>query len=416
MTARTPAILGGPAAFPDHLHLLRPTLPSYPDLEAGLRELYTSGMLTKGPILRDYEGLLAEHLGVRHALGVSSCTAGSHARLRPVPRRRGRAAELHLHGDRHGRGVGRPPPGLRRHRPRDVVPEPGRRRGGDHAGHGARDARPPLRQPGRHRGFRRPGPAPRPGDRLRRGPRFRRPARRRAGRPRGPGRRCSARLRPSCSSPARAESSRPTTTRSPSASSSVANTAIRAPTTRSSSASTPACPKRARCSASRASPCSTARRSGATPWPPSTATFSARFRASAFSASARRTARRSRTSRCAYGAAEFGLTRDQVATALAAEGIDTRAYYVPPVHRTQAFAVVGPAFEERLPETAALCGEVLTLPDYGLLADRDRRARGRVYDCPARAGAPGAAGARRVSGGPQSAGLVWVSPLGRRRL
>jgi len=64
---------------------------------------------------------------------------------------------------------------------------------------------------------------------------------------------------------------------------------------------------------------------------------------------------------------EFGLTRDQVATALAAEGIDTRAYYVPPVHRTQAFAAVGPAFEERLPETAALCAEVLTLPNYGLL-------------------------------------------------
>jgi dTDP-4-amino-4,6-dideoxygalactose transaminase len=67
-------------------------------------------------------------------------------------------------------------------------------------------------------------------------------------------------------------------------------------------------------------------------------------------------------------AAEFGLSRDQVATALAAEGIDSRSYYVPPVHRTQAFAALGPAFEERLPETAALCDEVLTLPDYGLLA------------------------------------------------
>jgi dTDP-4-amino-4,6-dideoxygalactose transaminase len=66
-------------------------------------------------------------------------------------------------------------------------------------------------------------------------------------------------------------------------------------------------------------------------------------------------------------AAEFGLTRDQVAAALAAEGIDTRAYYVPPVHRTQAFAATGPAFEERLPETAALSDEVLTLPAYGRL-------------------------------------------------
>ena len=41
-----------------------------------LGELYGSGTLTKGPILADYERALAAHLGVRHALGVSSCTAG----------------------------------------------------------------------------------------------------------------------------------------------------------------------------------------------------------------------------------------------------------------------------------------------------------------------------------------------------
>ena len=76
MTARTPAILGGPAAFPDRLHLLRPTLPPFADLEPPLREVYASGTITKGPILVDYERALAEHLGVRHALGVSSCTAG----------------------------------------------------------------------------------------------------------------------------------------------------------------------------------------------------------------------------------------------------------------------------------------------------------------------------------------------------
>ena len=76
MIASTPAILGGSAAFPDRLHLLRPTLPSFADLEPRLRELYTSGIVTKGPILADYERALAEHLGVRHALAVSSCTAG----------------------------------------------------------------------------------------------------------------------------------------------------------------------------------------------------------------------------------------------------------------------------------------------------------------------------------------------------
>ena len=33
-------------------------------------------MLTKGPALAEYERRLAEHLGVRHALGISSCTSG----------------------------------------------------------------------------------------------------------------------------------------------------------------------------------------------------------------------------------------------------------------------------------------------------------------------------------------------------
>ncbi len=67
-------------------------------------------------------------------------------------------------------------------------------------------------------------------------------------------------------------------------------------------------------------------------------------------------------------AAEFGLTRDQLAAALDAEGIDTRAYYVPPVHRTAGLRrAAAPTFEERLPETAALCDEVLTLPAYGRL-------------------------------------------------
>jgi dTDP-4-amino-4,6-dideoxygalactose transaminase len=76
MTARTPAILGGSPAFPDGLRLLRPTLPPLEALEPGLRAAFASGMVTKGPALQEYERRLAEHLGVRHAVAVSSCTAG----------------------------------------------------------------------------------------------------------------------------------------------------------------------------------------------------------------------------------------------------------------------------------------------------------------------------------------------------
>jgi dTDP-4-amino-4,6-dideoxygalactose transaminase len=68
---------------------------------------------------------------------------------------------------------------------------------------------------------------------------------------------------------------------------------------------------------------------------------------------------------------EFGLTRDELATALRAEGVDTRAYYVPPVHRMQAFAAFTAAYEPLLPETVALCDEVITLPCYGTMSGRD---------------------------------------------
>jgi len=68
---------------------------------------------------------------------------------------------------------------------------------------------------------------------------------------------------------------------------------------------------------------------------------------------------------------EFGLTRDELAVVLRAEGVDTRAYYVPPVHRMQAFAAFTEACEPLLPETTALCDEVLTLPCYGTMTGRD---------------------------------------------
>jgi dTDP-4-amino-4,6-dideoxygalactose transaminase len=71
-----PAILGGDPAFPQQLHLLRPTLPPLAALQPGLSEAFATGILTKGPALRAYEERLADHLGVRSAVGVASCTLG----------------------------------------------------------------------------------------------------------------------------------------------------------------------------------------------------------------------------------------------------------------------------------------------------------------------------------------------------
>ena len=59
-------------------------------------------------------------------------------------------------------------------------------------------------------------------------------------------------------------------------------------------------------------------------------------------------------------AGAFGLTADELARALRAEGIDTRRYFHPPVHRQRAYAHLGQA--ENLPVTDRLAASVLTVP------------------------------------------------------
>jgi dTDP-4-amino-4,6-dideoxygalactose transaminase len=56
----------------------------------------------------------------------------------------------------------------------------------------------------------------------------------------------------------------------------------------------------------------------------------------------------------------FGLTALELARALKAEGVDTRRYFHPPVHRQKAYAHLGQA--EELPRTDRLADSVLTVP------------------------------------------------------
>jgi dTDP-4-amino-4,6-dideoxygalactose transaminase len=72
--------------------------------------------------------------------------------------------------------------------------------------------------------------------------------------------------------------------------------------------------------------------------------------------------------RCAYKdfsitleAAEFGLARNLLSQALAAEGIDSRAYYDPPVHQHAAYAQYAPPADS-LPHTRWLASSSLSLP------------------------------------------------------
>ncbi len=71
-----PAVLGGKPVFSTQVPFERPTLPPYATLDRDLAAIFASGMLTKGKHLADFEERLAAHLGVRHAVGLSSCTVG----------------------------------------------------------------------------------------------------------------------------------------------------------------------------------------------------------------------------------------------------------------------------------------------------------------------------------------------------
>jgi dTDP-4-amino-4,6-dideoxygalactose transaminase len=72
-----PAILGGSPVFHQFIPLVQPTLPPYDDrLACYVAELFQTGMLTKGKYLREFEVRMADYLGVKHAVAVSSCTLG----------------------------------------------------------------------------------------------------------------------------------------------------------------------------------------------------------------------------------------------------------------------------------------------------------------------------------------------------
>ena len=67
----------------------------------------------------------------------------------------------------------------------------------------------------------------------------------------------------------------------------------------------------------------------------------------------------------AIDAATFGVTRDALRVALSADGIDTRCYFDPPVHRQHAYSDLPTV---ALPVTDIVAASVLSLPIYPALA------------------------------------------------
>ena len=73
----------------------------------------------------------------------------------------------------------------------------------------------------------------------------------------------------------------------------------------------------------------------------------------------------------------FGLTNVQLGAALKAEGIDSRRYYAPPIHRQQAYAHLRASRE--LPVTDEMAKRVLTPPLYShMTVDQARAVAGVV--------------------------------------
>lgn len=71
-----PAILGGMPAFEEKVNIVRPVMPDFSEMAEGVQSILSSGMVTKGQYLKKFEAAVREHLGVKHAIGVSSCTSG----------------------------------------------------------------------------------------------------------------------------------------------------------------------------------------------------------------------------------------------------------------------------------------------------------------------------------------------------
>ncbi|HTK17816.1 MAG TPA: aminotransferase class I/II-fold pyridoxal phosphate-dependent enzyme [Acidimicrobiia bacterium] len=71
-----PALLGGNARFAPGVPFARPARPPLERVVRRLQPSYDRGMLTNGPLVGDLERRIAERLGVSHVVALSSCTSG----------------------------------------------------------------------------------------------------------------------------------------------------------------------------------------------------------------------------------------------------------------------------------------------------------------------------------------------------
>jgi dTDP-4-amino-4,6-dideoxygalactose transaminase len=71
-----PAILGGEPLFPQRFRFIKPTLPAIEEVLKIYEPQYRQGVITNADLVSRFEGAVAERLGVKHCVAVSSCTSG----------------------------------------------------------------------------------------------------------------------------------------------------------------------------------------------------------------------------------------------------------------------------------------------------------------------------------------------------
>ena len=70
------AIDGGDPMVPHGVPFVRPPAPPLDEVVARLRPTYEQGAMTNGPLVRELEAAVADRMGVAHVVAVSSCTTG----------------------------------------------------------------------------------------------------------------------------------------------------------------------------------------------------------------------------------------------------------------------------------------------------------------------------------------------------
>src|SRR5487761_79967 len=71
-------------AFRNRFPFMRPTLPDLKEVLEDYQSAYESGLLTNAGLVARLEGAVAERLGVKHCVAVSSCTSGLMLALRAL--------------------------------------------------------------------------------------------------------------------------------------------------------------------------------------------------------------------------------------------------------------------------------------------------------------------------------------------